>query len=60
MAHLSPARATARVHLGEEGFTRDWAAGRSFPLEVAFAEDDELLERWNWTDSGEPARGAAR
>jgi predicted ATPase len=52
--------AAAREHLGEEGFRREWAVGRDLPLEVAFAEADELLERWSWTETGDPACGAAR
>jgi tetratricopeptide (TPR) repeat protein len=43
--------AAAREQLGNPGFSRGWTAGRSLPLEAAFAEADELLASWTWSES---------
>jgi hypothetical protein len=48
--------AAARDQLGEEAFTRAWAAGGALSLDVALAEAVGLLAAWSWTASGDPAR----
>jgi predicted ATPase len=52
---IAPWVAAAREALGEEAFTREWAAGRALSLEVALAEAGELLAAWSWTAPGDPA-----
>jgi tetratricopeptide (TPR) repeat protein len=40
-----------REKLGEEGFTREWEAGRTLSLQTALDEAAALLAAWRWTAS---------
>jgi ATP/maltotriose-dependent transcriptional regulator MalT len=51
---IAPWVAAAREELGEETFTREWAAGRALSVEVALAETAAHLAAWSWPASGDP------
>lgn len=48
---IAPWVAAAREKLGEDGFRREWDAGRALSLQSALDEAAALLGAWRWTAS---------